>query len=63
MRTLLQLDQLDPAIVKEVLDNCSYQGPLNAELSTVEMEELDESIGLIDQITTANRTVKSLEAL
>jgi hypothetical protein len=27
------------------------------------MEELDESIGLIDRITTANRTVKSLEAL
>jgi hypothetical protein len=27
------------------------------------MEELDKSIGLINQITTANRTVKSLEAL
>ena len=49
--------------MKEVLDNCSYQGPLNAELSTVEMEELDESIGLTNRIITANRTVQSLEAL
>jgi hypothetical protein len=62
-RALLQPDQLDPAILEEVSNNYSYQGPPNTEVSTVEMEELDESIGLIDQITTANRTVKSLEAL
>jgi hypothetical protein len=49
---LLQPDQLDPAILEELSD---------AEVFAI--EELDKSIGLIDQIITANYTVESLEAL
>ena len=52
---MLQLDQLDPAILAELLkDN---------EVLDIEAEELNEPIGLIDRITTANRTVESLNAL
>jgi len=53
-RALLQPDQLDPAILAKLPNN---------EMLAIETEELDEPIGLIDQIITANRTVKSLEAL
>jgi hypothetical protein len=55
-RALLQLDQLHPSILRE-LPNAE------AEVSTMETEELNEPIGLIDRIITANRTVESLEAL
>jgi len=48
----LQLDQLDPAI----LDKLS-----NTKLSAI--KELNESVGLIDRIITANRTAASLKAL
>src|SRR5208282_4967836 len=53
-RALLQPDQLDPAILEELFD---------AEVAAIEAEELNESIGLVDRIITANRTVESLEAL
>jgi hypothetical protein len=55
----LQLDQLDPKILKEL----SY-----AKLAAIEVEELNESklnesTSLINWIIIANYTVESLEAL
>ena len=55
MYTLLQLDQLDPAILAELLkDN---------KVLDIKVGELNKPISLIDWITTANRTVESFNAL
>ena len=45
---------MDPTILEELY---------NIEVSTIKVEELKESIGLIDRIITANRIVESLGAL
>ena len=46
---------MDPRILKELPDP--------AEVAAMELDSLDEPVGLIDRILTANRTTESLEAL
>ncbi len=63
-RALLQLDQLDPAILAGLPNNEELPNKLaNSDVLAIEAEELHEPIGLIDQIITANRTATSLNAL
>ena len=53
-RALLQLDQLDLAILAKLPNN---------EVLDIEAGELNEPISLIDRIIAANRTAESLNAL
>ena len=50
-RALLQLDQLDPAILRELLNELPNKLPnklADSDVLAIEVEELHESIGLID---------------
>ncbi len=51
-RSLLRPDQIDPRVLQEY-----------TELASLEEDELEESLGLIDRILRANRESESLEAL
>ena len=55
-RALLRPEQLDTRIIEELSSDQN-------ELAPIEGEFLDEPMGLIDRILTANRTAESLKAL